>query len=202
MKPFTAVVLAGGASSRMGSAKALLRFGKETLIERVVRGLQPMAAEIVIVSGRHLELPPLSGARIVVDDVPSQGPVAGILYGTRAAENEFLFVCGCDHPFLEPALVTLLVRRADGADGAVPIVAGVRQPLIAAYHRRIGLIAETLLASGERRATALMERARLFEVTETEIATADPSGLSFLDVDTPEAYRRALDIGEANKTWE
>jgi len=194
-------VLAGGASSRMGSAKALLRFGKETLIERVVRGLQPMAAEIVIVSGRHLELPPLSGARIVVDDVPSQGPVAGILYGTRAAENEFLFVCGCDHPFLEPALVTLLVRRADGADGAVPIVAGVRQPLIAAYHRRIGLIAETLLASGERRATALMERARLFEVTETEIATADPSGLSFLDVDTPEAYRRALDIGEARESW-
>jgi molybdopterin-guanine dinucleotide biosynthesis protein A len=202
MKPFTAVVLAGGASSRMGSPKALLRFGKEALIERVVRRLKPIAAEVVVVSGPHLDLPPLSGARVVVDDVPSQGPVAGILYGTRVAENEFLFVCGCDHPFLEPALVGLLVRRADGADGAVPVVAGVRQPLIAAYHRRIGLIAETLLASGERRATALMEHARLFEVTETELATADPSGLSFLDVDTPEAYRRALDIGEASKTWE
>jgi molybdopterin-guanine dinucleotide biosynthesis protein A len=202
MKPFTAVVLAGGASSRMGSPKALLRFGRETLIERVVRRLKPISAEVVVVSGPHLDLPPLSDARVVVDDVPSQGPVAGILYGTRVVENEFLFVCGCDHPFLEPALVGLLVRRADGADGAVPVVAGVRQPLIAAYHKRIGLIAETLLASGERRATALLEHARLFEVTEIELAAADPTGLSFLDVDTPEAYRRALDIGEASKTWE
>jgi molybdopterin-guanine dinucleotide biosynthesis protein A len=186
----------------MGSAKALLPFGRETLIERVVRRLKPIAAEVVVVSGAHLDLPPLPGARIVVDDVPSQGPVAGILYATRAAANEFLFVCGCDHPFLEPALVTLLVRRADGADGAVPVVAGVRQPLIAAYHRRVGSIAEALLASGERRATALLERARLCEVAETELATADPSRLSFLDVDTPEAYRRALDIGEASETWE
>jgi len=200
MKPFTAVVLAGGASSRMGSAKAFLRFGKETLIERVVRRLQPTAAEIVVVSGPHLDLPPLSDARIVVDEVPSQGPVAGILYGTRAAENELVFVCGCDHPFLEQALITLLVRRVEDADGAVPVVAGVRQPLVAAYHRRIGSIAESLLRSGERRATALMERARLFEVTETEVAAVDPSGLSFLDVDTPEAYRRALDIGEASGT--
>jgi molybdopterin-guanine dinucleotide biosynthesis protein A len=199
MKPFTAIVLAGGASSRMGSDKALLRFGNETLIERVVRKLKPIAAEIVVVSGAHVELPPLADARIVVDDVPSQGPVAGILYGIRAAESDFLFVCGCDHPFLEPALVMLLVRRADGLDGAVPIVGGVRQPLTAAYHRRIGSIAQTLLARGERRASALLDRARLCEVTEAELAAADPSGLSFLDIDTPEAYRRALAIGEAGE---
>jgi molybdopterin-guanine dinucleotide biosynthesis protein A len=202
MKPFTAMVLAGGASSRMGSPKPLLRFGRETLIERVVRRLKPVSAEIVVVSGPHLDLPPLADARVVVDDVPSQGPVAGIVYGTRVVENELLFVCGCDHPFLEPALVGLLVRHADGADGAVPVVAGVRQPLIAAYHRRIGSIADGLLASGERRAMALLQHARLREVTESELATADPTGLSFLDVDTPDAYRRALDIGEASETWE
>ena len=197
MKPFTAIVLAGGASSRMGSDKALLRFGNETLIERVVRKLKPIAGEIVVVSGAHVGLPPLSDARIVVDDVPSQGPIAGILYGIRAAESDFLFVCGCDHPFLEPALVTLLVRRADGLDGAVPIVGGVRQPLTAAYHRRVGSIAETLLATGERRASALLDHARLCEVTEADLAAADPLGLSFLDIDTPEAYRRALAINEA-----
>jgi len=199
MEPFTAIVLAGGASARMGSPKALLRFGDETLIERVVRRLKPISAEVVVVSGAHIELPPLSDARIVVDDVPSQGPVAGIVYGIRAAETDVLFVCGCDHPFLEPALVTLLVRRAEGVDGAVPIVGGVRQPLTAAYHRRIGAIAQTLLAAGERRASALLDRARLSEVTGTELAAADPSGLSFLDIDTPEAYRHALAIGESSR---
>jgi molybdenum cofactor guanylyltransferase len=195
MKPFTAVVLAGGASSRMGSPKALLRFGAQTLIERVVGRLESVAAEVVVVSGQHLDLPPLPGARIVVDDLPFQGPVAAILRGIRAAENEIIFVCGCDHPFLEPALVALLVQCAARADGAVPIVAGVRQPVIAAYHRRIESIAAALLASGEHRASALTDRVRLCEVPAAELAAADPTGLSFLDVDTPEAYRRALAIG-------
>ena len=199
MKPFTAVVLAGGASSRMGSPKALLRFGDRTLIERVAGRLQTVAAEVVVVSGRHLDLPPLPGARIVIDDLPLQGPVAGILYGIRAAESEIIFVCGCDHPFLEPALVALLVQRAEGVDGAVPIVAGVRQPLIAAYHRRIESIAALLLVSGEHRASVLTDRVRLCEVREAELAAADPTGLSFLDIDTPEAYRRALAIGDVSR---
>src|SRR5437870_12517229 len=104
MEPFTAIVLAGGASARMGRPKALLPFGAETLIERVVRRLEPIAAEIVVVSGPHLVLPVLRHARIVEDETPLQGPVAGILYGLRAARTDLSFVCGCDHPFLEPAV--------------------------------------------------------------------------------------------------
>ena len=200
VKAFTAVVLAGGASRRMGSAKALLRFGEETLVERVVGRLKSIASEVIVVSGPHLRLPPLPGVRIVEDDVPLQGPLAGIVYGTRAAGNDIVFVCGCDHPFLEPALVALLAERAASADGAVPIVAGVPQPVFAAYHKRIEPIAAAMLASGERRAVALLEHVRLREVTDAEIAGADPSGRSFLDVDTPEAYRRGLELVERTMT--
>jgi molybdopterin-guanine dinucleotide biosynthesis protein A len=200
MEPFTAVVLAGGASSRMGSPKALLRFGRETLIERVVGRLKSIAGEVVVVSGPHLRLPPLPGARIVDDEVPLQGPLAGIVYGLRAARSEIVFVCGCDHPFLEQALVTRLVESATGADGAVPVVAGVAQPLLAAYQRRIEPIVAALLASGERRALALVERVPLREVAEADLAVADPGLRSFLDVDTPDAYRRVLAMAETRET--
>jgi molybdopterin-guanine dinucleotide biosynthesis protein A len=201
MEPFSAVVLAGGASSRMGSPKALLRFGRETLIERVVGRLKSIAAEVVVVSGPHLRLPPLPSARIVDDDVPLQGPLAGIVYGLRAARSEIVFVCGCDHPFLERALVKRLVEGAGCADGAVPIVAGVPQPLLAAYRKqRIEPIVATLLDSGERRARALVEHVSLREVTEADLALADPGLRSFLDVDTPDAYRRVLAMAEASET--
>ncbi len=196
MEPFTAIVLAGGASSRIGSPKALLRFGPETLIERVTGRLTSIAAEIVIVSGPHLRLPPMHGARIVEDDVPLQGPLAGIVYGLRAARNEIAFVCGCDHPFLEPALVARLVEHAAGADGAVPIVAGVPQPVFAAYHKRIEPTVAALLAAGEHRALALVDHLRLRKVAEAELAGTDPAFRSFLDVDTPDAYRRALALAE------
>src|SRR5205823_4648191 len=113
MEPLTAIVLAGGASSRMGRPKALLPFGAETLIERVVRRLAAGSSEVVVVSGPHLRLPPLpEEVRIVTDEVPLQGPVGGIRYGLAAARTELGFVCGCDHPFLEPAIGPLLAARA------------------------------------------------------------------------------------------
>ena len=193
MEPFTTIVLAGGASLRMGRPKALLPFGAETLIERVVRRLAGGSSEIVVVGGPHVRLPPLPDPiRVVEDEIPLQGPVAGILYGLAAARTELGFVCGCDHPFLEPAIGRLLAERTRDRDGAVVVSAGVPQPLLAVYRKRVATIATTMLASGERRAARLVELARLVEVSDEDVLAVDPSGLSLFDIDTPEAYREAL----------
>jgi molybdenum cofactor guanylyltransferase len=193
MEPFTTIVLAGGASSRMGRPKALLPFGSETLIERVVRRLAAGSNEVVVVSGPHVRLPPLPDeVRVVVDQVPLQGPVAGIRYGLAAARTELGFVCGCDHPFLEPAIGRLLAERTGDGDGAIVVSKGVPQPLVAVYRKHVTTIAAAMLASGERRAARLVEHARLVEVSDEELFAADPSGLSLLDVDTPQAYDDAL----------
>jgi len=194
MEPFTAIVLAGGASARMGRPKALLPFGAETLIERVVRRLEPIATEVVVVSGPHLILPALPGARIIEDETPLQGPVAGILYGLQAARTDLGFVCGCDHPFLEPGVVRLLVERSAAAPGAVAVCDGVPQPLVGAYRKSVAAVAASMLAAGERRALDLVQRAGLVEIPEQHLLRVDSSGLWFLDVDTPDAYRRALEL--------
>ena len=194
MEPFTAIVLAGGASARMGKPKALLPFGAETLIERVVRRLEAIASEVVVVSGPHLVLPALRTARVIEDEKPLQGPVAGILYGLRAARTDLCFVCGCDHPFIEPAVVRLLIERAAAARGAVAVFDGIAQPLVGAYRLSVAEIAASMLAAGERRAAALVRQAGLVEVPEEDLLRIDPSGRSFLDVDTPEAYKRALEL--------
>jgi molybdopterin-guanine dinucleotide biosynthesis protein A len=194
MEPFTAIVLAGGASARMGRPKALLPFGAETLIERVVRRLEPIASEVVVVSGPHLVLPALRNARVIEDEKPLQGPVAGILYGLRAARTDLGFVCGCDHPFLEPAVVRLLIERSAAARGAVAVFGGIPQPLVGAYRQSVAEIAASMLAAGERRAAALVRQGGLVEVPEEDLLRIDPYGRGFLDVDTPEAYKRALEL--------
>src|SRR5437773_3758091 len=179
MEPFTTIVLAGGASSRMGQPKALLPFGPETLIERVVRRLAAGSSEIVVVSGPHVRLPPLPDeVRVVADEVPLQGPVAGIRYGLMAARTELGFVCGCDHPFVEPALGRLLAERTGDRDGAIVVSKGVPQPLLAVYRKRVATIAATMLASGERRAVRLGEHARLLQLSDEDLFAVDPSGLS------------------------
>jgi molybdopterin-guanine dinucleotide biosynthesis protein A len=194
MEPFTAIVLAGGASSRMGRAKALLPFGAATLIERIVASLRPIAAEIVVVSGSHVRLPPLPQARVIEDETPLQGPLAGIVHGLEAAQRDLSFVCGCDHPFLAAAVVRLIAESARENDGAVATWNGVAEPLVAAYRKRIGAVAAEMLAGGERRASVLVERSHAVLVPEADLRRADPSGRTFIDVDTPEAYREALQI--------
>ena len=192
MEPFTAIILAGGASARMGRPKALLPFGDETLIERVVHRLRPLAAHTVIAAGAHVAIPALDGVRVVDDPTPLQGPLSGILNGLRAMSTDLAFVCGCDHPFLEPRLIELLVERSAAGPGAVALVADVAQPLLATYRSTVADVAAAMLAAGERRAVDLVRRARLTEVREAELLIADPSGASFVDVDTPQAYQDAL----------
>src|SRR5687767_12473373 len=87
----SAIILAGGRSSRMGTPKALLPFDEEPLILHIVRVLRPLFDEVVVVAAPGQRLPELS-ARIVHDEVGYQGPVGGICYGLRAAEGEFGFV--------------------------------------------------------------------------------------------------------------
>ena len=56
------IVLCGGQSSRMGRPKALLPFGPEVMLERVVRILSAVARPIVVVAAPDQELPPLPAA--------------------------------------------------------------------------------------------------------------------------------------------
>jgi molybdopterin-guanine dinucleotide biosynthesis protein A len=193
MQPLTTIVLAGGASSRMGRPKALLPFGAETLIERAVRRMAAISVEVVVVSGPHVTLPSFSGnVRVVEDERPLQGPLAGILYGLRAAGTDLCFACGCDLPFLHPEIAGFLVERMAGADGAMLEWRGFPQPLLAAYQKRLAISIDALIDTGERRAVSILEHAKIVVIPSAELRAIDPEGLSFLDVDTPEAYREAL----------
>lgn len=210
--PATAIVLAGGLSTRMGTPKALLQFEGETLLARLVRLLAAHFAEVVVVAapGQAATLAQRAGlphsVRLVEDEVPGAGPVGGLHAGLRAAKAETAFVTGCDAPFLQPALARLLARRAVGHAGAVAEWGGRIQPLPAAFGKALLAEIDAQLrtgsgkgASGARgpRLGALARRGDLVVVGEEQIREVDPEGLSFVNVNTPEEYARALAAADA-----
>lgn len=192
-EPVTTIILAGGVSSRMRAPKALLPFGKGTLLERVIDGVSGFSSEILVVTGDHVALPALpSGVRVVLDDVPLQGPLAGILYGLRESHSNLCFVCSCDLPFLDNRLALSLLEIAADFDAVVPRWGERLQPLLAVYRRRLIPIFEELLSEGRLGPTAVLERVRGRELAAEEIEHIEPGGTSFFDIDTPEAYEEAL----------
>lgn len=187
----TAVILTGGKSSRMGRPKALLLFDGEPLVVHIVRTLEHLFADAVVVAAPGQELPPLP-ATLVQDEVAYQGPVGGIYYGLRATNTTFGFVTSCDVPFLNLPLISYLISQISNFDVVVPYWDERFQPLHAVYRRSVVPFLEEQLKRGELRPISLYQKVRTHEIHEDEIRRFDPEGLSFLNMNTPEDYQAAL----------
>ncbi len=192
------IVLAGGKSTRMGRDKALLPFGPELMLPRVVRILAEAVSPIVVVGTADLQLPPLSGEVLIArDERPGRGPLEGILAGLAklAAERpevEAAFVTSCDAPLLSPAFVRAMIDRLDDASIAVPVEGDQVHPLSAVY--RVGVLPEirALLANGQFRTALLLDRVPTVRVNAAELRSVDPALGSLLNCNRPEDYDEAL----------
>lgn len=187
-------MLCGGKSSRMGSPKALLPFGPETMLQRVVRVLGGVVSPIVVVAAPSQTLPPLPPDVIVTrDEREGRGPLEGLRAGLRAlpADVDAAYVTSCDVPLLVPGFVTQMFELAQGADVAVMEIDGFPHPLSAVYRRSTLPAVEALLAADRLRPVFLYDAVRTRRVRPDEI-TADRELKTLRNLNTPEDYRQAL----------
>ena len=179
----------------MGSPKALLAFGPETMLQRVVRLLDTVVAPVVVVAAPGQPLPALPEAVTIARDArEGRGPLEGLRAGLRALPDtvDAAYVTSCDVPLLVPAFVRRMIELAGGHDIAVLETDGFAHPLAAVYRRRTLPHVEALLAQDRLRPAFLFETARTRRVAPDEVADADPELLTLRNVNTPADYARAL----------
>lgn len=156
-----AVVLAGGQSNRMGQDKSLMRLLGETLIEHVVRQLQPILDEVLIGAndaGRFGFL----NLKVIADQVPDQGPLMGIASCLFKSSFDLNFVTGCDIPEMNQAFIEKMIIEAEGFDLVMPRHADGRvEPLFAVYRKSVAEPAQALLSEGKRKIADLLPRVRV-----------------------------------------
>lgn len=193
-----AVVLAGGESRRMGTAKALLEWHGSPLVVRVARLLGRVAGSVVVVAAPGQRLPAIPGASLAVDAAPGRGPLQGIAAGLGALQGrcDIAFVAATDQPLLHPAFVLRVVDGLSGFDAAVPESDGRLHPLAAAYRVSLRPQAEQLLAAGELRATALPEAVHAQRLE----AGSLPHPESLWNINTPDDYASLLQLPEPEVT--
>jgi molybdopterin-guanine dinucleotide biosynthesis protein A len=195
-----AIILCGGASSRMGRDKALLPFGPdEVLLQRVVRLVGQVVANesMVCVAAAGQELPKLpEGVTVVRDRERHAGPLAGLAAGLSAVAGRasVVFATGCDAPLLQPALVSRLFDMLGENDVAAPHEGGHFHPLPAVYRTDLQPICVSLLAAGERSLVSLIERCRTLRVPAEALRDVDPELASLASCNTDEDYRRSLTV--------
>lgn len=215
------VVLAGGASRRMGRDKARLPVAGVPLLLRVLDAGRRACMEGILVTdrpGRYADL--LDGRdhpewrlRAVSDRRPGRGPVAGLEAGLAAAAEPLCFVAACDLPHLSADLVAGLLDalhrdvQEAGAKGAgeacdagrgraravVPVREGRDQPLCAAYERRAALDATASLDAGHSRVDAFLDRLAVRRLQEPELEA---------QIGIPGAARGTLDLDRPEEAEE
>lgn len=187
-------ILAGGASSRMGEDKALLRLGGELFVGRAARALRAVAGRVRVVSSRH-EAAAL-GLEVLPDLYEGRGALGGVHAALAACEAPWAAVLSCDLPFVTGGLLARLASfRAPSTDAVAPTQEDGRpQPLCALYARDPCFrMTEDLIRTGELRPRALLRQVRTRWVGFGELEDLGGAGLFFRNVNTPEEYRGALD---------
>jgi molybdopterin-guanine dinucleotide biosynthesis protein A len=154
---FSAVILAGGKSSRMGCDKAWLEIQGETLLARQVNLARKIGALETFISGRPEKDYSEFGCPVLRDKFADAGPLAGIERALAAASCSLLLVLAVDMPALKAGSLKKLAAVCAENHGAIPRWAGKIEPLAAFYPKSSRFLAENLL---RRQANAVTNFAR------------------------------------------
>ena len=139
---FSAVILAGGNSSRMGRDKAWLKVGGQRLLERQVERVCEMGAVEVFISGRTGTDYSEFGGQVLVDHFARVGPLAGIERALAVTKSPLLLVLAVDLAEMSAEFLRKLAAGCSMDVGVVPRVNGNLEPLAAFYPKSTHALAE------------------------------------------------------------
>ena len=187
-------VLAGGQSARMGRDKALLRLGGQTLLERALASAHRIAPRVAILGSREKYAAP--GERIIEDEFPGCGPLAGIHAALGTGETDLNVILSVDMPFVPLKFSTYLLERARSRPTAlvtVPRIGGIVQGTCIACRRSFRIVCENQLKLGLCKVEDSIRLANPQYIEEQEIRARGIGPDVFRNLNTPE------DVAEAQQ---
>jgi molybdopterin-guanine dinucleotide biosynthesis protein A len=143
----SAVLLAGGKSSRMGRDKAFLEFDGQPLWRRQMEKLGQLSPEQIMLSG-----PPRnewSHYDVISDEVENAGPLAGVAAALGKCTTPHLVVLAVDLPMMTANFLQSLLALCRGHRGAVSRNENGYEPLAAVYPAGCAFLANVALRSGD-----------------------------------------------------
>jgi molybdenum cofactor guanylyltransferase len=195
----SAIILAGGFSSRFGQDKSLLELNGKPLIKHVVNAVEPIVDEIIIVTSAQERadqyvkvVGPDTKFAIDIDD--SKGPLVGTLTGLQQAIGKYSLLLPSDVPFVSRGVVELLFDLCPGRSAVVPRWPNTDiEPLQAVYNTKVALEAAKIAVSeGKQRVAEMLENMQGVRYISTlVIQEIDPDFKTFFNINTPVDLKKA-----------
>ena len=186
MKNFgSAVILAGGKSSRMGFDKQFLSINKDRRIKKLCKSLRSEFDEIIIVTNKP-ECYVSFQETIICDEIKNSGPLGGIHAGLKASSSTYAYFTACDMPNINmPYIRHMKSRLSDGNhDACLTYSKGKIETFNSFYSvGSIGKI-ESLLQNNRRCILSLVDNVNTLFIKEETAVTFSPGMEMFFNLNT------------------
>jgi molybdopterin-guanine dinucleotide biosynthesis protein A len=195
----TAIVLAGGDSTRMKVDKGLMDLTGESMVSRVVDGVSSVVDEVLVVVGsvdQHEKYSEVVGERaeILIDAYGDGSPLVGAITGLQRARGKYALITACDMPFVSPDIVRWLFVETEGHNGVTfEWSNGWIEPFFSIYRVEYSLrIARDLFEEKNMRLRMILRRLPYVRhIPIDALRERDPELLTLFDVDNEEAIVEA-----------
>ena len=186
----TAVVLAGGRSSRFGSDKLAFEIDGRTMLDHAVDAVAAVTPRVVLVLAPGVEMPAARASTdvaIVHDAIAFEGPLAALAAALAGIETPVALVVAGDMPRMVPAVLRRLASTVGADRRAVNLEVPRRvQPLPMAISAEAARpVVAALLERGERSLRALLAELGAASIPAPVWLSLDPAGATILDVNRP-----------------
>jgi molybdopterin-guanine dinucleotide biosynthesis protein A len=181
---FSAVILAGGKSSRMGSDKAFTELDGQTLLAHQIRLVRDAGTAEVLISGRPGVNYSEFGCPVLTDKFPDAGPLAGIHSALAVTDSPLLLVLAVDLPGMTADFLRKLAAGCSENTGVVPRVAENLEPLAAIYPKATLPLATFLLGQNSFAVRNFAERCEQASLVSFANLPASAAGF-FLNCNSP-----------------
>lgn len=195
----SAIILAGGFSSRFGQDKGLLPLVNKPLIKHVLDAINNIVDEKIIVVSSKSKVESYtkvadSNVKILVDTLNMQSPLVGALTGFKEAMGKHALLLSCDTPFVSKNVTSLLFDLSPNKNAVIPRWPnGYIEPLQAVYCAKPALeAAEKAVGEGKLNMRSMVDKLRGIRYVSTLVLQQlDPELKTFFNVNTPLDFKRA-----------
>lgn len=185
----SAVILAGGKSTRMGFDKQLLQMQDRSIVQHLIDVLRTRFGDIMVSSSTP-ELYEQTEVRVIQDIHEGIGPLGGIHSALRSAKSEAVFVIACDMPYVEiPYIDYMMGEMAKGCHDACVTERGDHLEVFHSFYCRSALpTLELELAEGRYSVQRFTRKIGALVIPEASAAPFLPDWRVFTNLNTREEY--------------
>lgn len=188
----TAIILAGGKSTRMGFDKQLIKIGDSYLIDMIIENLKGCFEEIIIVSnvkGIHSN----RSIKVVEDGIKNLGPLGGMHRGLQSSKSTYSYVIACDMPYINIEYIKYMKKILDqtkSADALITRFGEWIEPFNCFYSKEIIDDIEKHVRLGQRSVYSLLKKLNVTYINEKTARCFSPQWNMFKNLNTKEDLRR------------